>query len=115
MFTKKSCIIITLLFLSFIFVQQISADDNNTGNEKINNQYVVVLKSTTSNQTLNSLIEELTLKGIKIIAIYDQPILKGFAFYSDNASLTQNIIDYLNNQTEVEYVTPDKEAIIFNN
>ena len=114
MFTKKSGIIITSLFFFSIF-GLVSAYSNDTNSEKINNQYVVVLKSTTSNQTVNSLIEELTINGIKIIAIYDQPILKGFAFSSDNASLTQTIIDFLNNQTEVEYVTPDKEAIIFNN
>lgn len=39
-------------------------------------------------------MEELAIKGVKIIAIYYQSILKGFAFSSDNVSMTQNIIDF---------------------
>ena len=115
MHRKKYSLLITSLFLPFILGQNVSADNSTDDSKKIDNQYIVVLKSTASNQTLNLLIEELTVKGIKIIAIYDQPILKGFAFFSNNTYVTQNIIDFLNNQTEVEYITPDKEAVIFKN
>jgi hypothetical protein len=96
-----------------ILGQSVKADNHTDDSKGIKNQYIVVLKSTASNQILNLLVEELTAKGVKIIAIYDQPILKGFAFSSDNTTLTNNIIDYLNNQTEVEYVISDKEAVIF--
>lgn len=113
MLRKKYLILIISLSLFMILCQSAKADNYTDSDKGIKNQYIVVLKSTASNQVLNLLVEELTTKGVKIIAIYDQPILKGFAFSSDNTTLTNSIIEYLNNQIEVEYVIPDKKAVIF--
>lgn len=111
---KKKYIVLTIsLLLLFILEQNINADSYMNDSKKIENQYVVVLKSTASNQTLNLLIEEVTMKGVKIIAIYDEPILKGFAFFSGNVTITNHVIDFLNSQPEVDYVIADKEASIF--
>jgi hypothetical protein len=131
MFMKISILSLSSLVLLLLFFNQdIKADNddmnlltkinvvsslfNNTDmNQNIENQYIVVLNSTISNQTFNFLIDNLTEKGVKIIAIYDQPILKGFTFVSSNITLTKNILEFLNNQTYVDYVKQDKEARIF--
>jgi hypothetical protein len=84
---------------------------SNGAMEVIPNQYIVMLQNNATDSDLQAVINELENRGAQIIGRYDE-LFQGFAFKTQDNQTAKKIVDFLNDNPQVQSLTPDRTASI---
>ena len=88
-----------------------STNSINATDQTIPNQYIVMLQNNATDNAIQLLINELESNGAQIIGRYDE-LFKGFSFKTLDNQTTDKIVDFLQENSLVRSINPDREASI---
>ncbi len=70
-----------------------------------------MLQNNATDSDLQAVINELENRGAQIIGRYDE-LFQGFAFKTQDNQTAKKIVDFLNDNPQVQSLTPDRTASI---